>query len=743
MRMEKKKKKKGKLIKSALILSVVAVLLVAIGATSVLIIASGASFDASKLPKAEASPVFYDINGEPMESKGSSAIKPEEIPDCLKNAFIAMEDKRFYDHKGYDVVRMGGALLNNLKSGGIKEGASTITQQLVKNTHLSHEKTITRKIREISIAREIEKRYSKDEIIAMYLSVIYFGNGIYGAKDAAKAYFSKNIEELTLSECATLAGIVKNPQGYSPVKSKAKAIERRNLVLKLMFEQGRIGEDEYETAKSEDLIVNESVEKPTDSSIYISECVKEILTYLNITKYQLENSGYKIYTNFDPKAQAVLKNAICDKSFYSDSELDGAAMLVDNESGAVIAYYSTIPYSFKRQIGSAIKPIAVYAPALELKKITAGSPIKDEVISYGSWTPSNYKDIYYGWTTPREALKKSMNTVAVKTLSYVGADKGADFARRFGINIDSEDETLALALGATKNGVSLKEAAQAYSALANLGVKRNLGFVKMITDGNGGVIYKNNAEETRVISEQTAYIITDILMDTAKHGTAKVLASLPFDVASKTGTVGKDFNTDAWNLSYTTKHTLAVWHGGKETQETGGGGATRCAKYIWSNIYGADTPSRFSPPEGILEAEIDLYALEYENRLLLASENTPAKYKKTELFSADNIPEEISTVFTNLIADFEISFAQRSGEHGWYDSSIECVIKLKTSPLYDYIIEKSSIHGDTVISQIEGDGNEFTINDLPQIGPNEYRVTVFLKGDREFKYTTVKKIFAP
>jgi len=668
-----------KLFKTLTILTVCAVIAISAVMGTLFLAFSNVTLDESLLPVAAARPVFYDADGREMNYAGVSALTPEEIPDKLKNAFIALEDKRFYSHRGYDLRRIAGAAIKNIKARKTVEGASTITQQLIKNTHLTSEKTVKRKINEVSLARQLEKKYSKDQILSMYLSAIYFGGGIYGVKDAAAYYFGKKLENLSAAECATLAGIVKNPSAYSPKNNMEKSLMRRDLVLKLMRDQNMLSGDEYDAAQSEKMVLNNKTEADNGEQSYLKQCVREVLAALDMTRHQLENSGLKIYTHYVPKAQQMLAREIKNKSAYKEDNVEGAAVLVDNKTCGIIACYSTIPYAFRRQPGSVIKPLVAYAPALERGLITAASPVKDEKADFSGYSPKNYKDIYYGWTTPREAIKKSMNSVAVKTLSYAGSAAGLETGRKFGLKLKDEDDTLALALGGLTDGVTLTEVAGAYAALANGGVHTAPTCVKFIASPDGAVKFKSG-EPVRAVSPETAAILTDVLVDTVKSGTARTLSTLPFQVAAKTGTVGGKNpdkpNTDAWCMSYTTRHTLAVWHGAADTAETGGGHPAMCAKNIWKNLYesavktaggdnligsttqlgksintAASYPPDFSLPQTVVSLNVDNYALEHEQRLLLAGQNTPKKHIKTEIFSLYNQPREVSEIFSSITVD--------------------------------------------------------------------------------------------
>ena len=277
-------------------------------------ITKNAVFDNTLMPKNEITTVFSDINGNNVEGFKNSFAQYFELPDNLKNAVVAVEDKRFYKHKGVDTIRIFGAIRNNLKGGSL-EGASTITQQLVKNTHLTQEKSIKRKLNEIKIAKQLEKEYSKDDILTSYLNVSYFGGGLYGVKSAAKGIFNKNLSSLTLSECAVLAGILKNPSKYSPVASVENATKRRNVVLSLMKNQNLITDAEYNSAKNEKISVDlNAIYSNTQS--YVESATFEAAGILNVSVGGVLSGGYKIETFLNPSYQACLTEVLGNPNFY-------------------------------------------------------------------------------------------------------------------------------------------------------------------------------------------------------------------------------------------------------------------------------------------------------------------------------------------------------------------------------------------------------------------------------------------
>ncbi len=698
------KKRKKSHVKGFVAFTVLAVIsliigLLSLGAAGTLLTfavwSDGVQLDTSLLPTARALPTFLDRNGKIIPYESDSTVSVEEIPESVKTAFVALEDKRFYSHKGYDTVRMASAIINNLKAGKTVEGASTITQQLVKNTHLTSKRSIERKLKEIALAEKLEEKYSKDEILAMYLSVIYFGDGAYGIKDASKKYFDKTPDKLTVSEAATLAGIVKNPSRFSPSKNAESALGRRNLVLSVMEREGYLNSTECETAKAVPLTLANN-EKDTDnlSDFYLERVIEEVTARLNITKNQLDNSGYTIFTNMDTDLQKYTAKSLTEKPFFENGSIDSSAIIMDNKSGGVLAHASSLPYTVYRQCGSVLKPIAVYAPALEENYVTLSTQITDEKTTFGDWTPSNVGNIYYGKTTPREAIKHSMNVAAVKIGEYVGAEKMASYAKSFGVGLADEDANLTLALGATKNGVTPMSIAAGYCTLARGGEYISPCYVSAVLDGDKK-IYTSVPSVHRVIGEDTAYLLTDCLIDTVQDGTAKTLSTLPFKVASKTGTAGvSDYNTDAWNAGYTKEHTVVVWHGASSMSETGGGEATMHAKNLWQTLYEDKTAYPvFAKPLNVESVEIDTYSSYKTSTVVSAVQETPNKYRKKELYKANNKPSTENSLFLKAT---EHTFVTKSNGRGTVK------ITFPVEEIYTYTLKRSDIFGEKVILTLNG-----------------------------------------
>ena len=342
-----------------------------------------------------------------------------DIPSHVKDAFVAIEDKRFYSHNGIDKKGLFRAFYNNLKTFYFREGGSTISQQLIKNTHLSNEKTLKRKLVELKLAKKLENKYSKNQILEMYLNTIYFGNNCYGITSASLTYFNKKPSELSLNESAVLAGLINAPSIYSPLSDLDKCFKRKNIVLSEMFEQGYISETDYNNAKVEKITLNENYDNKNNS--YLNLVKKEMDDFMeNHPKY---NKKYKVYTSFDPKLQEIL-----DKSFEDvNLDLDKSSLLINNDF-TICAYYSTCG-NISRQMGSTAKPLLVYAPAIELDLIYPCTRIKDEEVSINGFTVQNYKNKYYGEVSVQDSLSKSLNSCAVKILNGTGIEKSLNFTK--------------------------------------------------------------------------------------------------------------------------------------------------------------------------------------------------------------------------------------------------------------------------------------------------------------------------
>lgn len=647
-------------------------------------VTSGLRLDGAKLTLAENAAVVYDCNGKEVADltpSGKETACFTDLPDYLPNAFVSVEDKRFYSHGGIDAKRMVKAALKNIASFSFREGASTISQQLIKNTHLTSEKTLSRKLKEIKLTLMLEKKYSKEEILELYLNSIYFGHGIFGIENASQFYFGKSAQSLDIAESAMLAALVKSPNRYSPFKNAEKCLTRRNFILGLMQEQGYISAAEADEAKSRTL-PEEPVRK--EKSAYFA-CLTDELAELYPELRSGEFSDMKIYTYYDPKLQKAAEIEV--------SQSDHTVAVVDNASRSLCAFASSVG-SIRRLPASTVKPLLVYAPAIEENLVSPATPILDEAVDFNGYRPANYGGKYGGYMSVRYALSRSVNVPAVKTMNALTPKRAAEYARKLALPIEEEDETLTLALGGMKNGFTLKELCDAYSTFANGGNFAPSAVISRI-ERDGKIIYQRRSDFRRVYSEETSFLINDMLKTAAKEGTAKKLSTLPFEVCAKTGT-GSDASgktTDAYTVAYTQQHTVAVWLGNADNspvQTTGGGLPADYAKQILSKIYADKDPSPFFTTDGVETVALDREAYEKRHALVAEDDNAPPFSSIKEYFKKENAPKEKSMRFTEpSIEKPKITV----------NNSTVC-IELCQTEYYDYIINRE--HDGTCETIYEG-----------------------------------------
>lgn len=526
--------------------------------------------------------VIYDRNGEVFEVIGNGNAKntAKEFPTNLKNAVVAVEDKRFYEHGGVDVIRTSKAILDTLTNGSFGAGGSTITQQLIKNVTGDNEVSISRKVREAFYAMQLEESCSKEVILTKYLNIIYLGKGNFGMVDACAAYFGKTPEELSLAEAAFMAAIIKSPETY--VNDMERANERKNLVLGYMLEQQMISNSEYEEACSSFIEIDANTSTSSGANIYswFSESVLYDFANMLAKTYDISYSealsraisgGYKIYSTVDPDLQSEVYDL--GRNMSGDIGSVQSATLVMNKNGEVVACSGAAGtkrenFGFnravqaRRQPGSAIKPLAVYGPALEENRISTMSVYTDQEISYGEWTPRNFYRDYYGDMTIRNALAMSNNTIPVQILYEMGPSTGISYLKDMGFKTESEDNALTLAVGAVSKGYTLPEMASGYQTILNGGTWCEPVFFTKIEAQSGTVIYNSNMQETeKVFSEDTSYILTDMLMSVveSEEGTAKSVAIDGMQVAAKTGTTSN--NRDKWCCAYNPEYVVVTWCG--------------------------------------------------------------------------------------------------------------------------------------------------------------------------------------
>lgn len=637
---------------------------------------------------------LYDFKNKPIKEENQfngDYCSLDNLPSYTPEAFLSIEDKEFFNHHGLNYKRMVGAMMQNIKTMSLKEGASTISQQLIKNTHLSNEKTIERKLKEMALTKKLEKAFSKEEILESYLNIIFFGNNCYGIESASQYYFNKSAKDLSLAESCTLAGLIKSPTKYSPIHNPGNSKSRRNLVLNEMEKDGYITPEEKIQAQNEPIKLDIQSHKNSDKLNSYSQCaIDEASDILNLSPKQLALGGYHIHTYQDEDKQHAISNSL---NNVSVPETDSCAIVIDSSRYAVTAYIGNSNFKLMdcpRQPASCLKPLLVYAPALNEGVISPDTQILDEKITIGGYSPSNVNKKFHGYMSITDAVKNSINIPAIKVLSYIGIDTGKEYAEKVGINFDKSDDSYALALGGMTYGLTLKELASGYTVFAN-GEFSEPKFVQYITDSNNKLIYVHKTAPKMVYREDSAYLMTNILQETAKSGTARKLSDINnTEIASKTGTVGKkntNGNTDAYNISYTPEEVVGVWFGNLDNKPifiAGGNQPTEVVKnYINSQKYEKTT---FDIPSTIAEAKIDALELEENHRLVLASPYAPERYTKRSLFSRFNMPKEISSNFNEKPKIDASAKVERD----------QIVLTLNTQKHISYQIEKDGIPYQTI-----------------------------------------------
>ena len=526
----------------------------------------------------------------------------DQIPELVKQAFVSIEDKRFYKHHGSDPFAIVRAVTSLLGKGRITQGGSTITQQLVRNIYLTHTIRWERKVEEIFIAHAMEREYSKDELLEFYINNIYFSNGCYGIEAASQKYFSRSVSDLDLSETAFLCAIPNNPSIYDPLTHADKTIERRNLILQNMLDDGIINEQQYTDAVNEKITLNPYSPSYTRTwaHTYIYECATRALMGVTGKDYDtchdmLYNNGYKVYTSIDMEAQELLQTTIdTELEDYNTRNNNGSyalqasAVTIDNTTGLVTAIvggrsqddvsadYNRAYLSF-RQPGSSIKPLIVYTPVLE-RGYTASSTVIDSKEPDG---PSNAGS-YSGAISLRTAVEQSKNTVAYKLFRELTPEVGLQYLLNMNFSsIQDSDYVLSAALGGLSKGASCLEMTSAYATLENEGVFRQPTCVTLITDSAGNVVVRPETEEKQVYQSSAAHEMTNILEGVLTRGTAhgKALTNMP--CAGKTGTTND--NIDGWFVGYTAYYTTGVWVGFDSPRSTHSLSGATYPLDIWYN----------------------------------------------------------------------------------------------------------------------------------------------------------------
>ena len=515
----------------------------------------------------------YDINGKIITEffqENRNPVSLSLVPADLINAFIAIEDSEFYKHKGISFRGILRALWENFKNKilfskeGKPQGGSTITQQLAINTFLTREISLNRKTKDILIALQIERNFTKDEILEMYLNEIYFGHGAYGVQAAAQMYFNKSVQDLNLPECALLAGLPRGPSYYSPILNQEVSLKRRNIILSRMFKLGYISKDDMEKARQSPLKLDYSNKRDKFTAPYFSTFILSQL----LEEYganMVYKCGLKIYTTLDLEMQNFAEKAL------QESGREGAIIAIEPQSGYIKAMVGGKDFEESkfnratqayRQPGSAFKPF-IYLTALD-NGFTPSNIIEDSPVTFeNGWSPENYEKEFRGPVTLREAFESSINVIGVKLLEQVGVNKVINYTRKAGIKSELRPD-LSLALGTSE--ISPLEIASAYGTIANLGVRVNPISIIRIEDNIGKIIKENIPQKKKLFKEETCYVLINMMEGVIKRGTGWN-AKIGRPAAGKTGTTN-DF-VDAWFIGFTPDLVTAVYIGNDDRKPLG------------------------------------------------------------------------------------------------------------------------------------------------------------------------------
>ncbi len=626
-------------------------------------------FDPSRLATVETS-YLYDSEGNEItvlhEEQNRIVVNLEDVPDQVRQAFIAIEDERFFDHFGFDVTGSIRAAYANFQAGEIIQGGSTITQQLAQNAFLTTEKTYRRKVQEIWLALQLERNYSKEEILELYMNRIYFGNSAYGVEAAAQTYFNKSVDEISVAEAAMLAGIVRSPNNYNPIDDEEKALERMQTVLTSMERLNYISEDQRREAMAEELDYAEPRDPEYPYPHFVDHVVhSELIDILSAMPtigsredaYRaIYTGGLRIYTTLDPKMQSHVEEVLGRNDLYPttiyvdmprvkeaiaqlppgrDLSWDQLQEFIDEENGVpqpqaaiVLADPTTgrikalgggrdyqkkidevLRFSTHRQPGSAIKPVITYAPAFEEGVLAgAGSTLDDSPYTGpGGWQPKNFDNRFRGWIPARDALYYSYNVPAVRAFEALGPRVGVDYAQKMGINSFTPEEVdnLSLSLGGFTRGVTAIQMAQAYGVLANEGVKVDMHTVERIEDRHGGIIFEREVNPTQVLSPQSTFLVNDILQDFVEKYLGRAL-QIDRPVAAKTGTT--EHWKDVYLAAYTPNIVATFWMGYDEPKmggiQQGWRYSTAFLREVFLEAFQDLEIRDFNRPDGIVRMEV-------------------------------------------------------------------------------------------------------------------------------------------
>ena len=618
--------------------------------------------------------LIYSLGGEKRD-----LITSEQVPQLLKDAITSIEDKRFYSHMGIDPIRIAGSFLRNAKAGQITQGGSTITQQLVKLAVFSTKKedqTYKRKIQEIMLALQLERNYSKEQILTYYLNKVYMANNVYGFGTASHYYFNKELSELSLPQVALLAGMPQAPNSYDPYANADQAKERRDLVLYSMKENGKITKEQYDqavaTPVTEGLIAHNNKVDSNDKALvydsFVTMVLKEVQEKTGLDPY---NDGLTIETTIDSKAQQRLYDIVNTNDYiqYVNDKIQNAVVMLDTKTGAVRAVNGGRKQSTllgynratdnSRSTGSTIKPVIDYGPAIEYLNYSTGQTIMDQRTTYSNGVELNNWDFSHkGAMTLRTALVYSRNTTALQTFKAVGETNIKSFLNNLDIQIKNDGQDYLVESNSIGADISPIKMAAAYATFGNYGTYSKPYTVTKVTTRDGQVT-EFKPEQKQAMKDSTAYMITDVLKDSFKYGFATQAAIPGLPTAAKTGSSNytveqkramgasdyEDIIPDSWFIGYSTNYTISAWTGYDNPYEQGGGVDTTEQEYsrliyYYLMKYMAESSSGddWVQPDSVVKQQIEIGS----DPLSLPGPRTPANMIATELFVKGHVPTQQS-----------------------------------------------------------------------------------------------------
>ncbi|WP_077325003.1 transglycosylase domain-containing protein [Virgibacillus siamensis] len=624
----------------------------------------------------------------------------EKIPDHVQEAFVAIEDRRFFDHQGVDFRSVVRAIVEDIVAGAKVEGASTITMQLAKNLFLHNDKTWMRKTKEVVAAIHLERELSKKKILELYLNEIYFGQGVYGVEAASQFYFSKPVEDLTIAEGALLAGMAKGPNGYSPIDHPDKAVARRNLVLQVMHDTGKITDAAHKKARQTSLGLKLNETKPNPwADGYIDLVLEELQEEHDLSIDEMKRGGYRIIVNMDKEAQQTAYKLFRQDSFFPGNTegVQGAFVLMEKTSGKIAAAIAGRDYQLgdlnhvtvKRQPGSAMKPIAVYGPAMMKEMYQPYSLIPDQKMEIDHYTATNYDDQYAGAVSIYDALVASKNAPAVWLLDQIGISYAKDYLEKMHLNI--KDDGLAIALGGLSKGLTPLQMAESFRAFASGGKVIESTSINRIYNREQEVIFKANPKENKVFSPQVAWNMTEMLTQVVERGTGNA-GEYGKALAGKTGSTQHPYvkgeYKDAWFVGYTPEYVSALWMGYDTSDKN---------HYLTA---GSSYPTRLT--KAIL-TELD------------KTKNLAASFTKPE--KVNDLPEPIELP-ENINLQSELAF----GGFSLFKGRLEWSSAADNRVVYHIYREQEGI--DKRIGEVKGK-SEFFIGSVNVFNPSSYYVVPY------------------